>query len=473
MMRTLWIAVAFLVAGATSALAQSYDPKPWLADLDELHDAFGARYANFEWAVFDREVDMGALFADARKRVETAGSDADARAAFDRLIRRLGDGHVELHWPAHGAHDVGPAPPCADYDAVRAAKPLAGYAKGYAAIETPRSDLIPIGVIASGKRRVGVLKIPSFTPSAFPQLCRAAVAALAIPADKPCDDACSDRIEDWTEARLNEGFIAQLQRLKQARIDSLLIDVAGNGGGTEWAEAAARMVTARRLTSDRRQFMRGPHWAQAFAKLETELRAAAKDAAPKDRALLQSIADQAAAKRKVAETPCDAGPLWQGKHPDCAWLGEGFYFTGPLASADPTTLRGKPWAARVFSPMEFQYTEGLWRGPLIVLVDAGSASASEEFAGLLQDNHAALIMGETTAGAGCGHTDGGTPTTLSHSKAVFIVPDCATPRADGGNASRGVLPDVLVGFRRTDGPHLRAQAFLRKLPEALAKAGRR
>src|SRR5277367_3849244 len=134
MRRLLLSLFALVFLGATSVLAdQTYDPKPWLDDLAQMHAAFSSGYGNFEWAVFDHEVDLAALFADTRKRIESANSDADARAAFDRLIRRLGDGHTELHWPAHSAA-MGtntPPMPCADFDPVRAAKPLAAYAKGY------------------------------------------------------------------------------------------------------------------------------------------------------------------------------------------------------------------------------------------------------------------------------------------------------------------------------------------------------
>ena len=468
MKHSLWFTLAILIAGALNASGQlPYDPKPWLADLSEMHDAFSAKYSNFEWAVFDHEIDMAALFEDAQKRIEAGNNDADARAAFDRLIRRVGDPHVELHWPTHGAQYNAPQLPCANYDEIRAAKPLAAYSRGYTAIETQRSDILPIGTITSGKHRVGVIKIPSFTPTAFPSLCREALTTLGVPADKTCDNACLDRIEEWAEAQINEGFIAQIGVLERAKIDTLLVDLAGNSGGTEWADAAARMVTATRLKSARIEFMRGPHWVKELGDLEDDLRTAARAASPEDREVLLKFASEAAAKKKVAATPCDAMSIWKGKHPSCARLGEGFFMTGPMASADPTALRGKPWAAKVFTPMEFQYTEGLWRGPLIVLVDSASASSSEEFASQLQDNHAAVIIGEPTAGAGCGHTDGGTPTTLSHSSAVLVVPDCVSLRADGDNVSRGIVPDVLVGFRRTDGPRLRAQAFLADLPKAL------
>lgn len=472
MKRSMYL-VAALAAVVSNCFAQTvYDPMPWLADLSEMQGAFTSKYANFEWAVFDREVDMAALFADARKRIEAASSDTDATAAFDRLIRRIGDGHIELHWPQQGTRVVASQVPCADYDSGRAARPLAAYARGYVPIDTPLSKVFPIGVISSGRHRVGVLKIPLFAPSAFPSLCQAALEGLTIAADKPCDDACSDRIEEWAGAKLNEDFMVQLKVLEHAKIDTLLVDIAGNGGGTEWAEAAARTLTSIRLKSARMQFVRGAHWARQFGDLEGQLRAAAKEASADDRVTLLTFADEAETKKKIAETPCDATPLWDRRHPDCTWLGEGFFATGPLAAADPLTLRGKSWAAGVFSPMEFQYTEGLWKGPLIVLVDSGSGSAAEEFAALLQDNRAALIMGEPTVGVGCGHTDGGTPTTLSHRGAILMVPDCVRLRADGSNEMRGVMPDLLVGFHRTDGPHLRSEAFLLKLPEALQKVHR-
>ncbi|MGD1148643.1 MAG: hypothetical protein ABR961_11910 [Thermoanaerobaculaceae bacterium] len=75
-------------------------------------------------------------------------------------------------------------------------------------------------------------------------------------------------------------------------------------------------------------------------------------------------------------------------------------------------------------------------------------------------------MGVNTSG-GCGHTDGGTPTTLRNGKAVLEVPDSVRFRADGSNEVMDIVPDVLVGFGASDGPHLRGKRFIVKLPEVV------
>jgi len=466
------VAAFLVVTGQSLADSRTYDPKPWLDDLDQAKTAFATKYANLEWAVFGRQQDVAKLFDDTAIRIRTASDDNGARAAFDRLAARLGDGHVVFRWPKSGTVPNGASAslPCEDYNPTMQAAPLVARAQGYVPLMTPESDIFPAGVIAQGRYRVGVLKIGLFMARGTPALCKAALKALSIPQDEPCDDTCSDRVEAWAESRMTEVLMHQIEALKREIIDVLAIDIAGNGGGSEWAEAAARIVTPIRLKAERIAFMRGPHWAKRFSGYVSDLRADAKKASGSDRALLLGLANEAAAKKKVAESACDSTSLWKGEHPSCRWLGEGFYATGALASADPDWLRGKSWASDIFSPAQYPYREGVWRGPLIVVVDSDAASASEEFAAVLQDNHAALIVGEPTYGAGCGHTDGGTPTTLSNSHAVLELPDCVRLRADGSNEVRGVVPDLLLKWGHHDGPDLRAGAFLEALPEAIARA---
>lgn len=117
--------------------------------------------------------------------------------------------------------------------------------------------------------------------------------------------------------------------------------------------------------------------------------------------------------------------------------------------------------------MKYPYAEGVWRGPLIVLIDGDTVSSAEEFAAVLQDNHAALIIGTVSAGAGCGHTDGSEPIKLRHSGATLALPDCVYLRADGTNEVRGIVPDLVIGLRHFDSSKHRSADVVGRLPEAL------
>ena len=78
--------------------------------------------------------------------------------------------------------------------------------------------------------------------------------------------------------------------------------------------------------------------------------------------------------------------------------------------------------------------------PMVVLVNAGSASASEIVAGALQDHHRAVIMGSQTFGKGSVQTIRplGPDTALKLTTARYYTPDGTSIQA------RGILPDIAV-----------------------------
>jgi hypothetical protein len=462
------VAAASLIAAPASAAA--FDPSPWLADLEQARQAFHQKYANWDWVETEHEVKIDPLFDDLAGRLRNAHSEAAAKAVFDRLTRKLGDGHVEIEWadppqPTSAAHPP-PRPPdlCGDigYDGRQNGKGTAQALTDYEPL--PVDNPFDAGTANIAGTKVGIVRIGVFQPRGYPDLCRGAIRALSIPAQKPCDDQCQDKIVTWAYQRLTGALEDRVRALKAAGATVLLVDITNNGGGSEWAEAAARIFSPRHLVSERRAFVRGEHWAKQWQDLASDLRAYATKAQAEDKARLLGWAAEADAARQQAQTAC----LVTAR--SCARLGVSGYSTGLVGSAPASAFAGKDWGVQVFSPAQFPYHEGVWDGPLLVLVDQETWSAAEEFAAVLQDNKAAVIVGARTGGAGCGFTNGGTPTTLKNSGAVLKLPDCVRLRADGSNEVRGIIPDEVVALRAEDGAHFRARLIAEKLPAAIAQA---
>lgn len=465
------IALAAVLAGATPAYAQAaWDAAPWIEDLHAVRDAMLTKYANRDWLERERGVPIADSFERIEARMRVAGSDAAARALLDRTMRYIDDGHVTLRWPEppHAAPTPSPA------EAMTVERFCA--ARGYSADASPGimpalpgyrpvrdAQLLSTGVVEQDGIRIGALRIGLFSPHAFPALCVDTVAALDLPIEAPCDDACENMLVTETYRRLTETMMDRLEELDRLGADVLIVDITDNGGGSDWVDAAARMLSATPLQAAPTGFVRGEHWRTLWSRTADQLREAVQTTSPADRARLLAWIEQAEQAKDEADTPCDPST-------GCAWLGRAGFATGLVASAADGAFAGRPWAPYVFNSAQHGYRSGVWRKPVIVLTDQESWSAAEQFAAMLQDNDAAVILGARTGGAGCGHSWGGTPTTLPNSRAVFQVPDCARFRRDGSNEVAGVIPDVLIGWKANEGQVLRARLLAEKLPIAVVEA---
>ncbi len=319
-------------------------------------------------------------------------------------------------------------------------------------------------------RTVGVVRIPLFMPTSRPELCQAAMARLSLTSDSACDDNCRRRLSDALTALYTEAFADTLRRLRAAGAEVLLVDLTNNGGGSEWAEAAARMVTPVRLRSARLAVIRHPHWREQLRMRLADLDSALSSMPASERPPFQRQRTELLAMQAEIGRPCDTAGVWRGEPLACSPTVSGPLYATGLTDSDDSRWRGQPWAANLFDPAKIPFQTGVWSGPMVVAVDGNTASAAEQFAAILQDGGAATIIGSPTYGSGCGFVNGGAPTPLPHSGGTLMLPDCARLRADGSNEVAGITPDVLVPFRRFQGVGRRAAVLQAALPAAVEQA---
>jgi hypothetical protein len=449
----------------------AFDPAPWIEDLRQIRAAMTQKYANFEWLVFERRMPLAGLFDATERRLRGASSDEEARQTITLALRSIGDGHLGVIWPRNPSEvpAAAAAPLCTRlrYEATLRGEPMGPRIPGYRPLRGRQAAEFPAGTIRSGTQQIGVLRLGVFVPQGYPELCESARHQLGIEDHDACDDRCADRIETAAYELMSHDLALRIRELARRGSSVLMMDISSNGGGSEWAEAAARIVSPVKLSSARRMAVRGEHWVAYWTSLAADLREAERSAAPGDAGRLENWAQQVDQARAEANTPCSAEPFWSGVRPGCAWLAPAFYATGILAAADAGQLHRKPWGVLVFSIAQYAFEESAWHGPVLVLVDERTASAAEEFAAVLQDNRAAVVIGTRTAGVGCGHTHGGTPTTLTHSRGILVLPDCARLRLDDSNEVRGIDPDVPVGLQSMEGVQDAGRWVGESLPRAV------
>jgi Peptidase family S41 len=456
------------------AAAPTWTPDPWLEDLAQIRTAVETDYPNRDWLTGEREVSLDRWFERTAADIRASHNDADARRAFDILIERFNDGHVSIDWPEPkfaednaGSNQSVPVPVtsisefCAarGYDAAQVTTGTASVMPNYRAIDG--GGPFKAGLVSVNGRSIGVVRIGAFSPQGYPAVCEQAVAKLQIAFQQPCDAACDDRLSAEAFAIMTRGLMTTIERLRAAGAQVLMIDITRNGGGTEWAEAAARIVSPVPLSSAPIAVIRGDAWVRRWNDLAARLRKEAERTSGADRARLFEYAARAAATASGLR-PCAGSP--------CSRLARAGFASGLLAAMPSGELDRKTWGADVFSPAQFPYHDSFWTGPLIVLVDDETWSAAEQFAALLQDNNAAVVMGTRTGGAGCGHLDGNEPITLTHSKAKLEMPNCVRLRKDGTNEVSGIVPEVPTGVRWNDGLIFAGRLSSARLPEAVDRA---
>jgi Peptidase family S41 len=463
-----------VIAFLSLAAAPVWNPALWIADLDQLRMAIDHSYPNRDWLTGQREVSLDRWFNRAADAIRQGSNDADARRALDSLIERFNDGHVVLHWPSTASAEnptdpemASPARPntietfCAarGYDAEQVTVGTAASLPGYQPIDS--GGAFAAGTVQVGDYKIGVVRLGVFSPQGYPTFCRRAVISTRTPLNKPCDDACDDRVLTEAYALMTHDLIKAVEALQAAGAQVLLIDLTRNGGGTEWSEAAARILSPVPLRSAQIRVIRNNNWVKRWSALAMKLRREAESGRPEDQTILLDSAKRADAIANEVK-PC--------ANSSCPLLAPAGFASGLFPELPAGRLDGRKWESEIFSPAQFPYRDSVWKGPSIVLVDDQTWSAAEQFAALMQDNNAAVVMGTRTGGAGCGHLDGNDALTLFHSGAKLELPNCARFRKDGSNEVGGIVPDIPTGVRWNDGASYAGQITATRLPDAIRHA---
>jgi len=473
-----FIQLVFGVAATGAAFAaQAFDAAAWREDFAQARSELARAYANLDWVVSDRKVDLKALVARTEAELGRATSDKEAAQALKQFLDAFGDGHVRMLPPARAAAvvaqaDSAPATAsCRDLGfRARPDKPLDfAAAEQFEPLANDDAALLPAGVLKAGGRKLGVIRIGLFSEHNFPALCERELAKAA-----GCDRACQQRLFTRAGKELTRVLARQVTALKARNIDALVIDITGNGGGTNWAEAAARVVTGPGLLAPRVAFIKHPHWVRGLTAriddIDRDLKRESLPAAQK--AWLTAARMRLAAARERASEPCDRSAIWDNR-PVCPLAVAGTLHTVGL-DAEPAPLDFDGYEAEwVHNNLATYEAVSAWNGPLAVLVDGNTASAAELFAATLKDSGRATLIGSRTYGSGCGYTDGGIPITLKRSGVQLKVPDCVRLRADGSNEVAGIAPDVAIGWQRGDAAAARARLATAALAGWVASTPRR
>ena len=468
-MKRLW----FVLFALLSTPCAGFDRAVWQDDFAYLKKQLESRYANLAWfGSAQSGVDARALDRRASRALAAAGDDADAKAAIADFINGFGDGHLSI-MPALAPKDDIPVPPNRDLHGADAATACAalGYAStrsvpfslpfeslaDFSMVSDGVSKPFRAGIVAGPGLKIGLIRIKYFRQRDYPSVCENVWSKAA--QESKTDDlaAVRDRIDDAWYAALAD----QLKQLRAANPDALIVDVGGNGGGNDAGEWTPRMFTDKPVRSARLLVTATPSMPGYLDEEIDGLREVSKgDGVPGIELVAKALDDFERRKRMIGDRVCDLSYAWREQRPwqpfGCSRLLDAGFASGAVDYLAPGTIPDAKRAAAVYWPSKVDAYRGAWTGPVHLLTDARSFSASEMFTAVMRDNAIALTVGVKTGGAGCGFMHEDPPVELPHSHLRVRVPSCVRLRADGSDEVAGVKPDLEIAPREGEDDRTRA-----------------
>ena len=463
--------VSAQLSEALHATDDHFDSQPWIDDFHQLLKEMESHYADLDWAVYDRHMNLPKLRQETDEKLRQSTDVQAAQRAIEQFLSSFGDGHLSVTWPGIIAERPASGPIqslCSTLGYKDPAKRGIDFSllPGFANVPGEGADVLYGGLLTLRHQTVGVIRIASFDEHGFPSECEAVIREIHLNDASVCDRNCARTVALQTANRLTALIASRAQQLRTLGASALVIDITRNDGGDDWNEAVARTLSRIPLTEERRGFIKHPMWT---AKLERDLAQVESDIKKgrEPRNVLEGAAGELRNDIALSRQTCDRSGVFETGNLPCSLVVKGdLFWSGILSYAKPNSFAELESKTTLFNPLQYKYVESANRLPLFIAVDGHSWSSAERFAALLQDNGAATVIGELTGGAGCGSVDGGIPTMLEHSHAQVNIPNCVGFRKDGSNANNGVTPDIFVPWEARDTPFTRAD----KLRAALDKS---
>ncbi|MFC5371580.1 S41 family peptidase [Brevundimonas faecalis] len=480
-------AIALLTAGAPAPDAR----EAWSADYLALKQGMEAQYANLTWfASPESGRDLPALDRRTRGALEAATTEDEARAALMAFLGAFRDAHLAgrpAYAPALPETKEPEEPDIKSADPANRACPALGYGGTQAPFSLPIETLAGFeletdgeegafrsGVMTVDGRRVGVVRIPSFSTDRYVSLCRQNWTAEGV--DKGGDVNLS-ALERAMTAGWYRELAGILRGFADRKVDAVLVDIGGNGGGDDSGDIAARLFTDRLIKSSPLLVKKGAA-AEAYRTEqvgEVERGLSLKPDADGERILSQALT-QLRNVNPSLPAGCDLSWVWReqrawapfGACSDLVQIGTA---GGPLENLPAEAIPQPRIARRVSWSIDARDHWGAWSGPVYVLMDGRTASSAEMFAATLQNNGVARLAGIESAGAGCGAMGPDGKVSLPATGLVFSFPTCVRLRSNGEDEVAGLRPDLPL--RQTQNESRRARAgrlFARIADEVAAKA---
>jgi hypothetical protein len=324
------------------------------------------------------------------------------------------------------------------------------------------ANAFPAGLLTLAPgRTLGVVRIPLFSDEVYPATCAAVWDAYRVGREGPCDEHCQGTFRhEQVVTRLLADLAARVRRFQEAKVEGVVVDLTGNGGGTNWVDPAARIFGPKGMANLGSGFIRHPHWVKNLeamvADMDSDL--ARPELPEADRRIVTEARERLARQAAEARAACPRDALWT--KPGVTKTCPGVVRAAGAPYLPQEALQDVGSRRLLSHALGYRFEEALYTGPLVLLVDARTASASEYAVSMLKDSAGARLVGSRTNGSGCGYTNGGVPVVLKHSGLRVVMPDCVRYRKDGTNEVEGFVPDLPVPWSPTDSPEARARKWM-------------